>query len=143
MDFGKYKEDSNKGMILEVDLHPLACEKVKVTNSMLSKYCERIAEKFNIKCNLVSKLVPMLFDKERYITHYRNLQLYLNLGLKIKKYIESSSSINPLGSRNTLISTPINEKMPKMGLKKTSLNSCVTQLLVRSSKIYGNASTSN
>ena len=29
------------------------------------------------------KLVPNLFDKKNYITHYRNLKLYLQLGLKI------------------------------------------------------------
>ena len=33
----------------------------------------------------VSKLIPTLRDKKEYVLHYRNLQLYLDLGLKIKK----------------------------------------------------------
>ena len=33
----------------------------------------------------VKKLVPNLFDKEKYVLHYENLQLYLKLGLKLKK----------------------------------------------------------
>ena len=34
------------------------------------------------------KLVPNFFDKEKYVIHYENLQLYLRLGLKLqKKYI--------------------------------------------------------
>ena len=53
----KYKEDSKKGLILEVhleypkelcDLHndyPCAPEKVKVTENMLSEYCQNIKEK--------------------------------------------------------------------------------------------------
>ena len=84
-------------MILEVDLeypqelhdmhndYPVCPEKVKVSNNMLSGYCKKIAEKCKISIGLVSKLIPMLKDKKEYMLHYRNLQLYLDLGLKIKK----------------------------------------------------------
>ena len=93
----KYKEDSKKGLILEVDLeypkelhdlhndYPCAPEKVKVTEDMLSDYCEKIAEKHNISTGLVHKFIPTLPEKQKYVLHYRNLQLYLNLGLKLKK----------------------------------------------------------
>ena len=33
----------------------------------------------------MSKLIPTLRDKKEYVLHYRNQQLYLDLGLKIKK----------------------------------------------------------
>ena len=65
--------------------YPVAPEKVKVTKNMLSDYCKKIAEKYNISIGLVSKLIPTLRDKKEYILHYRNLQLYLDLSLKIKK----------------------------------------------------------
>ena len=82
-----YKADGKKGLILH-DLYsdyPVCPEKVKVSNNMLSGYCKKIAEKYNISVGLVSKLIPMLRDKKEYVLHYRNLQLYLDLGLKIKK----------------------------------------------------------
>ena len=94
---GKYTENSKKGLILEVDLeypqelhdlhndYPLGPEKIKVAKDMLSDYCKKIADKFNISSGLVHKLIPTLNDKEKYILHYRNLQLYLSLGLKLKK----------------------------------------------------------
>ena len=97
IDLGKYKADGKKGLILEVDLeypqelhdihndYPVTPEKVKVSNNMLSDYCKKIAEKYNISIGLVSKLIPTLRDKKEYVLHYRNLQLYLDLGLKIKK----------------------------------------------------------
>ena len=92
-----YTDDSDKGLILEVDLeyldelhdlhndYPLAPEKVKVERDMLSTYCKEIAEKFNMSSGLVQKLIPTLGDKEKYVLHYRNLQLYLDLGMKLKK----------------------------------------------------------
>ena len=97
IDLGKYKADGKKGLILEVDLeypqelhdihsdYPVAPEKVKVSNNMPSAYCKKIAEKYNISVGLVSKLIPTLRDKKEYVLHYHNLQLYLDLGLKIKK----------------------------------------------------------
>ena len=97
IDLLKYKEDSDKGLILEVDLeypeglhdlhndYPLAPEKVKVADSMLSKYCKNIEEKYNISTGIVHKLIPTLASKEKYVLHYRNLQLYTSLGLKITK----------------------------------------------------------
>ena len=41
--------------------------------------------KFKITSGNVSKLLPTLYDKEKYVLHERNLELYLSLGLKIKK----------------------------------------------------------
>ena len=77
INLAKYKEDSEKGLILEVDLeypedlhdlhndYPLAPEKVKVTEDMLSDYCQKIAEKYGISTGLVYKLIPTLGKKER------------------------------------------------------------------------------
>ena len=42
----------------------------------------------------VKKLLPNLFDKEKYVIHYENLKLYLRLGLKLRKYIGYKNSIN-------------------------------------------------
>jgi len=95
IDLSKYKEDNNKGFIAEVDLeypeklhdlhndYPLGPEKVKVTKNMLSDYCKKISEKYNISTGLVYKLIPTLGNKEKYVLHYRNLQLYMDLGLKV------------------------------------------------------------
>ena len=98
IDLRKYKaDDGKKGLILEVDLeyprelhdlhndYPSAPEKAKVSKNMLSRYCKEIAEKYKISVSQVNKLIPTLKDKKEYVLHYRNLKLYLDLGLKIKK----------------------------------------------------------
>ena len=90
-------KDNKKGYILEVDLeypkklhnlhndYPLAAEKITVEKDMLSNYCKTISDKYGISTALVSKLIPTLGNKQKYVLHYQNLQLYLNLGLKLKK----------------------------------------------------------
>ena len=52
---------------------------------MLSKYCKKFADKFEIKVGDVKKLIPQLGNKTYYVVHYRNLQLYLSLGIKLIK----------------------------------------------------------
>ena len=52
---------------------------------ILSDYCKKIIEERGIKVGDVMKLVPNLGDKTNYVLHYRNLQLYLSLGMKLTK----------------------------------------------------------
>ena len=97
LNVARYNENSEKGLILEVDLeypkelhylhndYPLAAERVCVKKNMLSDYCKKIATKYNISTGLVHKLIPTLSNKEKYVLHYRNLQMYIDLGLKLKK----------------------------------------------------------
>ena len=33
----------------------------------------------------ITKLVPNLMDKNKYVVHYKNLMLYLSLGMKLKR----------------------------------------------------------
>ena len=71
IDLGKYGANSKKGLIFEVDLeypqelhdlhndYPLAPEKVKISKNMLSGYCKKIAEKYNISIGLVSRRIAL------------------------------------------------------------------------------------
>ena len=88
---------SDIGYILEVDLeyhkelhklhndYPLAPEKLTVTNNILSKYCKEIADKYEMKVGDVKRLIPNLGNKTKCVVHYKNLQLYLSLGIKLTK----------------------------------------------------------
>ena len=58
--------------------YPIAPEKLAVFREMLSKYCRRIADKYDIKVNDAKKLTPNLGNKTNYVVLYRNLQLYLS-----------------------------------------------------------------
>ena len=51
----------------------------------MSEYCEKIADEYEIKVGHVKKLIPNLGNKTNYVLHYRNLQLYLSLGMKLTK----------------------------------------------------------
>ena len=56
-----------------------------ISSDMLSKYFKKIADKYEIKVGDVKKLIPNLGNKTNYVVHYRNLQLYLSLGMKLTK----------------------------------------------------------
>ena len=98
-DINSISEKSDTGYFLDVDLeypdelhklhndYPLAPEKLAVTNDMLSKYCKEIADKYDIKVGDVKKLIPNLGNKTKYVLHYRNLQLNLTLGMRLRKII--------------------------------------------------------
>ena len=90
-------EKSPIGYILEVDLeypdelhklhndYPLAPEKLAIHYDTLSDYCKKIADEYGIKIADVKKLIPNLDNKTNYVLQYRNLHLYLSLGMKLTK----------------------------------------------------------
>ena len=90
-------EKSPIGYILKVDLeypdelhklhndYPLAPEKLAIHYDMLSDYCKKIADEYGIKIADVKKLIPNLDNKTNYVLQYRNLDLYLSLGIKLTK----------------------------------------------------------
>ena len=92
-----YHQYSDKGIILEVDLeypeelhdlhndYPCAPEKICVSNDMLSDYCREIKNLHGNSSGTVPKLITSLNDKIKYVLHYQNLKLYLELGLKVTK----------------------------------------------------------
>ena len=96
-DSNKYSSNSSKGCVLEVDLeypkelcelhndYPLAPDKIEIKKEMLSKDQLKIVDLYNIPIDTVKKLVPNFFDKEKYVLHYQNFQIYLRLELKLKK----------------------------------------------------------
>ena len=47
-----------------------------------------ITKKLLIKVGDVKKIIPNLDDKTNYVVHYRNLQLYLSLRMKVTKIHE-------------------------------------------------------
>ena len=96
-DVNSISEKSPIGYILNVNLkysdelheshneYQLASEKLAVPYDMLSYYCKKIADKYRIKVEDVKILIPNLGNKTNYVLHYRDLQLYLFLGMKLTK----------------------------------------------------------
>ena len=114
-------KDSGHGYFLEVDLayppelhkdhndYPLAPEKLTVTNTMMSSYQQKLIDELGVSISC-EKLVPNLMNKSRYVLHYRNLQLYLSLGLKLTKVhkvlqFQQSPWMAPYIAKNTELRT--------------------------------------
>ena len=96
-DLNKYTNNSSEGCVLEVGLeypkelrelhndYPLAPDKIEIKREMLSEYQLKSADHYNISIVTVKKFVPNLFDKEKCAIPYKNLKIYLRIGLKLKK----------------------------------------------------------
>ena len=65
--------------------YPLAPEKLAISYDMLSDNCKKIAGEYGIIVGDVNKLIPNLASETNCVLHYRNLQLYLSLGMKLTK----------------------------------------------------------
>jgi len=90
-------DDASYGYIFEVDLkypkelhdlhndYPLAPESLSVSDEMLSDYSRSFLQKYETEQLGTNKLIPNLNDKKNYTLHYRNLKLYLKLGLVLEK----------------------------------------------------------
>ena len=90
--------DGEKGYILEVDLEypeelhyhhndfPLAPESYKIDLDDLSKYSKECYLKSNQNTTYKStKLTATFLDRQNYVVHIKNLKLYMDLGMKLKK----------------------------------------------------------
>ena len=91
-DVNSVGENSSGGYILEVDfeypdeLHKLHNDYyLEISQKILPNYCSSIANEYRIKIGVVKKLIPNGSNKSKYFLHYRNLQLYLTLGMKLVK----------------------------------------------------------
>ena len=89
-----HPEDRPEGYILEVDLeypevlhnthnpYPLATERMVVPEKWMSEYQHNHLG-VGVAPTEVENLVPNLHNKDRYVLHYRNMQLYLSLGMRL------------------------------------------------------------
>jgi len=94
LDLMSIPEDSPTGYIIDCDLdypshlhdahsdYPLAPEHLVVSPDMLSPFAKSLAGK---SWRPAQKLIPNLYSKTHYVTHYRNLQFYIKHGLILKK----------------------------------------------------------
>ena len=103
LDILNIPDDNQKGYLVEVslrypkkihDLHngfPLAPEKKCIANDQLSPYAKTLWRQLHpSKSGKIvgrpkqEKLITDLHDKDHYVVHYRNLKLYVQLGMEIK-----------------------------------------------------------
>ena len=78
LDYPEYLHDSHQD-------YPMAPEKIKIKEELLSPYYLKYAKKFDIKTGGINKLAPNLMSKKNYVVHYRNLKYYLSQVLALKK----------------------------------------------------------
>ena len=84
-DVNQYTINSSKGYVLEVDLEyskeldklhndfPLAPDKIKIKNKIMSEYRLKIPDLCNIRIGNVKRKMPHFFDKENYMTQLTTL----------------------------------------------------------------------
>ena len=119
-------DDSLYGYFIEVDLEfpenlhdiyndlPMAPEKIKLSEEMLSPIQLKIKNKYDIKAGVTNKLIPTLLQKKNYVVHYTNLKYYLSKGwilTKVHKILEFKQSawMKPYIDFNTKRRKALNE----------------------------------
>ena len=145
-DLNSIVKNSPIGYILEVDVeypdelnelhndYPFAPWKLEISHNMMSNYCSNTADKYGIKIGAINKLVPNLGNKSKYVLHYRNLQLYLSLGIKLVKVNRVLKFKQSDWLENILILIQA-KKMLQIALKKTFLTWWIIVLLAKQWKV--------
>ena len=87
----------------------------------MSDYWKKIADEYGIKVG-VKKLFPNLGDKAHYVVYYRNLQLYLSLGMKLTKIHKILKFKQSDWMKIYIDFNTKKRKMLQIVLKKTFLN---------------------
>lgn len=98
IDWKNIDTESNLGYILEVDLEypseyhikhdnfPLAPENILISEENLSPYAKTALELCTSHQNYKdTKLSATFYPRQKYIIHFKNLKLYLSLGMKLTK----------------------------------------------------------
>ena len=121
------------GFILEVDLeypqelhdrhnnYPLAPETTQVPGNWYSSYQQALARELGLAKDKTEKLLLTLRDEEKYVIHYRNLQLYRSSGMRLKRCTACSPfpRLGKTGWSPISGSTPISERRPHQTSKRT------------------------
>ena len=117
--------------ILDVDLeypdelhelhnnYPIAPEKLAVSYDMLSNYCKKIADEYEIKVGGIKSFITSLGNKTNYVVCYRYLQLYFSLGMKLTKIHRVLKFKQSYWMKKYIDFNTEKEKMLSMILKKT------------------------
>ena len=144
-DFMKINADGDRWFALEVDLEyppelhdkhndfPLAVEKKCVPTDDLSSYNKLFLQRLGEKHTSVEKLVPDLKDKYNYVCSLKNLQFYVNHGLKLKKIHKvltgnQATWMKPFIEFNTRMRAAATSKFEKDFFKLMN-NSCYGKLI--------------
>ena len=107
------KWNFSKDCVWEVNLliFSFIPNKIEIKMEILSSHQLKITDFSNIPLANVKNLVPNVFNKEKYVLHYKNFQLYLRLESKLKiihcvlefnqlQWIKPHVAINTKISRN-------------------------------------------
>ena len=116
--------------------YPLAPEKLAITYDMLSDYYQKIADEYEIKVGDVKKVIPNLGNKINNVLHYKSLQLYLFLGMKLTKTQRVLKFKQSDWIKNILILTLKKEQMLLIVLKKIFLNWWLIVSMAKQWKTY-------
>ena len=82
------------------DPYPLAPDKIEIKKEMLSNYQIKIADFYNISIGNVKKLMPNLFDKEKYVLQSITLAKNM-LNLIQKKIIKAEKMMTKMEKHGT------------------------------------------
>jgi hypothetical protein len=151
-DWKEINTEDDQGYILEVDLYypsklhklhndfPLAPENITVQFDSLSPLMKEVltnlekTDKYSDK-----KLVGTFYDRKRYVTHFKNLKLYLQLGMKLIKVhrvlsFNQKNFIAPFIEKCTLLRQQSATKFEQDQFKK--LANCVYGKTIQNTRNY-------